>query len=406
MNAAPTSTPSAITFTDALAPVSVETFLGEYWCQTILRVPGYPGKFASIMPWAELERILEEHHLGPPKLELFQNGKSLPPERYLTKRRDIPMINSAGLINALSGGASLVLKSVDDLTPGARAFTESMEQTLQLNCWTHLFAAWRKQNAFDLHWDRWSVFVVQIAGRKRWKVYRPTLPYPLKHDLTLRAPEPTEAPVWEGVLEDGDLLYMPRGWWHVAVPEDGLSLHVSFSLDPPNGVDLLHWLADQLGCHEEMRMDLPHLAGPEAQQRRLARLCELVTAALQGRVMGDCLAAKETKIAPRPRVHLEQISTQGLTFTLDTRVRLTTARRLAFDRLDLVADPTVSFSVGAKQMKCARALVPALETLGPDAVSVRDLCGRLTNPAAAPQLQMVLAAMLAGGILATEPDTK
>ena len=146
MNAAPTSTPSAITFTDALAPVSVETFLGEYWCQTILRVPGYPGKFASIMPWAELERILEEHHLGPPKLELFQNGKSLPPERYLTKRRDIPMINSAGLINALSGGASLVLKSVDDLTPGARAFTESMEQTLQLNCWTHLFAAWRKQN--------------------------------------------------------------------------------------------------------------------------------------------------------------------------------------------------------------------------------------------------------------------
>ena len=406
MNAAPTSTPTALTFADALAPVSVETFLAEYWCQTILRVPGYPGKFASIMPWAELERILEQHHLGPPKLELFQNGKSLPPERYLTKRRSTQMINSAGLISALSGGASLVLQSVDDLTPGARVFTESLEQSLQLYCRTHLFAAWRKQNAFNLHYDRWSVFVVQIAGRKRWKVYRPTLPYPLKDDLTLPAPKPTEAPVWEGVLEDGDMLYMPRGWWHEAVPEDGLSLHISFSLDPSNGVDLLHWLADQLGCHEEMRMDLPHLAGPEGQQRRLARLRELVTEALQGRVIGDCLAAQETKYAPRPRVHLDQITPQGLTLTLDTHVRLTTARRLAFDRLDLAAGPIVSFSVGTKQMKCARALVPALETLGPDAVSVRDLCGRLTNPAAATQLKLFLAAMATGGILATEPDTK
>lgn len=406
MNAPSISAPSAMTFTDALAPVSVETFLADYWCQTILRVPGYPGKFNSIMPWAELERILEEHHLGPPKLELFQNGKSLPPERYLTKRRGTPMINSAGLLNALSGGASLMLMSVDDLTPGARAFAESMEQTLQLNCLTHLFAAWRKQNAFNLHYDRWSVFVVQIAGRKRWKVYRPTLPYPLKDEPTLPAPAPTEAPVWEGVLEDGDMLYMPRGWWHEAVPEDGLSLHVSFSLDPSNGVDLLHWLADQLACHEEMRMDLPHLAGPETQQRRLDRLRELVTEALQGRVIGDCLAAQETKYAPRPRVRLGQISSKGLTLTLDTRVRLTTARRLAFDRLDLVVGPIVSFSVGAKQMKCARALVPALETLGPDAVSVRDLCARLTNPAAATQLKLFLAVMLTGGILATEPDPK
>lgn len=403
----PTATsdlPAARTFECALAPMSLPAFVAEYWGQSFLRLPGHPGKFAALLPWCELDQILEAHRLAPPRLNLYQNGKALPPERFLGRRNDEPILNSAGLTNCLAAGASLVLNYVDELAPAVRAFAESVEDTLRLNCWANLYAGWRTQNAFDLHWDEHATLIVQVAGRKRWQIYRPTLLHPVRQAAAAPAPAPTEAPVWEGMLEDGDLIYMPRGWWHMAFPVDEPSLHLTFGANPRTGADLLKWLANQLGHHAEIRADLPHLAGPEAQQQHLARLRQVVADALQGEVISQCVAARETTLAPRPRVRLAEVTAgRGAALTMDTRVRLTTARQLAFDRAASEASPVVTFLVGTTRMKCARELVPALRRLSSTSGTVRELCDQLPRAEAAAQLKLLLAALKAGGLLATEP---
>jgi Cupin superfamily protein len=398
---------SGSTLAEALAPVSVEAFLAEHWCKSFLHVPGRPGKFAGLLPWAELERILEEHRFPADRLKVVQRGERIADERYLVGGAAQPAINSAGLKNALSAGASMVLNSVDDLSPGVRAFAESVERELRLNCWCAAIAGWRTQNAFDLHWDAWSVLVLQVAGRKRWQVYRPTLPHPLLNGGSPVAAKPTEPPVWEGMLEDGDLLYLPRGWWHVAFPVDGPSLHLSYSVNPGTGVDVLHWLADQLTRHEDMRKELPLLAGPEARQRHLARLREIVTGALQTDCFDQCLAARDSKMLPRRRISLAQVGSRPASLTLDTKVRLAACRRLAFDLMSQAPGAPATFLVGEKQMNCAPDLVPALEALGNDPLTIRELCGKLRNPAAATQLKLFLAALMMSGVLAeaTEPPT-
>lgn len=69
---------------------------------------------------------------------------------------------------------------------------------------------------FAPHYDDIEAFVLQIEGRKRWRVYQP-----LNDDSTLpryssenfkQSELPT--PMIDVVLEQGDLLYFPRGFIH------------------------------------------------------------------------------------------------------------------------------------------------------------------------------------------------
>jgi bifunctional lysine-specific demethylase and histidyl-hydroxylase NO66 len=94
---------------------------------------------------------------------------------------------------------------------------------------------------FAPHYDDICAYILQLEGRKHWKVYAPmnkreTLPRTSSRDFTeddLKGMEP----VMDVVLSTGDLLYLPRGWIHQActLPEGGTggehqhSLHLTVS---------------------------------------------------------------------------------------------------------------------------------------------------------------------------------
>ena len=50
-------------------------------------------------------------------------------------------------------------------------------------------------------------------------------------------------PVWEELIEPGDVLYVPRGEAHDAVGEVKPSVHLTFGILAPNGIDVLNWIA-------------------------------------------------------------------------------------------------------------------------------------------------------------------
>jgi bifunctional lysine-specific demethylase and histidyl-hydroxylase NO66 len=92
---------------------------------------------------------------------------------------------------------------------------------------------------FAPHYDDIDAYIVQLQGRKRWKVYSPIqreerLPRTSSKDYTTSDLVNID-PVLDIVLETGDMLYMPRGWIHQActIPNDGSkpehSLHLTIS---------------------------------------------------------------------------------------------------------------------------------------------------------------------------------
>lgn len=293
-----------------LTPFDAGDFLRTCWGQNFLHVPGVPGKFRELLPWPVLNRILEEHRLDPPRMRLTREGRPVPPASYLnyqTNRRrpnvPIPRLRAAGFERALRDGATLVLDAVDELHRPVTDVAESLERTFRVKIQVNAYAGWRTSHGFDLHWDDHDVFVLQVAGRKQWKIYGMTRKYPLAVDSEPTDDKPS-TPLWEGMLEDGDLLYIPRGWWHVATPLDEPTLHLTVGVNNPTGAELLAWYANRLRSSEDVRRDLPLFAEPKDQAARMERLRDLMMAEWKPELMQQYLAERDAASRPRARLNL------------------------------------------------------------------------------------------------------
>jgi ribosomal protein L16 Arg81 hydroxylase len=100
--------------------------------------------------------------------------------------------------------------------------------------------------AYPIHWDTHDILVVQIDGQKEWTVFEPLIDMPLKdihyctkYDLTRLKFK------FETTLSQGDLIYLPRGYPHVAKTRDSRSLHISFGLYALNWYKYLQSIVDR-----------------------------------------------------------------------------------------------------------------------------------------------------------------
>jgi hypothetical protein len=248
-----------------LEPYAPEEFLASFWGVSFLHVRGRAGKFARLMPWEHLNEILRRHRLDFPRLRLVHDGKPLPVSDYLRhitgnrRRATVPRLKPVRLTGRLREGATLVLDAVDELQEPLEELATGLELFFREHVQINLYAGWQTSRGFDLHWDDHDVFILQVAGRKRWSIYGQTRPYPLVNDIE-RAEKPTHAPLWEATLEDGDMLYIPRGFWHVAVPLAEPTLHLTVGVHNRTGLDLLRWLGERMRASETFRRDLPRFS--------------------------------------------------------------------------------------------------------------------------------------------------
>src|SRR5208283_1139855 len=91
---------------------------------------------------------------------------------------------------------------------------------------------------FSPHYDTHEVFVVQVGGRKRWRIYEPPIVLPHRSQPFVRAGYAPPAPLLECELCPGDLLYLPRGYVHSATTSEGYSAHVTIGLTVYTWVEL------------------------------------------------------------------------------------------------------------------------------------------------------------------------
>jgi len=349
-----------------LAPLDAETFLRRDYGKTFVHVPGTSGKFSALLPWPVLNEILEQHRLEPPRLRLTREGKPVPIERYVSyapNRRPsghpIPRLKAPALTEELRAGATLVLDNVDELHRPVRRVAEALERLFRVHVQVNSYAGWRTSHGFDLHWDDHDVFVVQVAGRKHWKVYGMTRPYPLAKDVE-RADVPPEQVLWDGLLQDGDLLYIPRGWWHMAIPLDEPTLHLTVGVNNPTGADFMSWFAERLRESEIVRQDLPHLHGPEALQTYGENLREALISSFRPEMVAEYLASLDANARSRSGFSLPWAATESiLPEAAEVYFRWISARPVAFDP----SNNQVSITAAGRRWKFASAAAPVLKHL-------------------------------------------
>ena len=302
----------SMTFDELIAPLDRERFFSDHWSKSFLHIRGSKGRFGSYLDWEKLNQVLEWHS-PPPLLKLFREGNPIDPHHFIDNMDKAPeyrQINAGRLIASLTQGCQMVIDGIQKNVPEIRDLSEEFEHVFQAPNLVNLYAGWGTQNAFHLHWDPQEVFILQLSGRKHWKVYAPTRPFPLQDDDE-KAKPPQGQPAWEGVVEDGDLLYLPRGFWHVVRPIGEPSLHLNIGLEMATGLDFLRWWLPRLIRRAEVRADMPLLGSP-AGQDYTARLLALMTDdARQQDLAGDFLREWNAfrRVRPRLRLPVQPVST-------------------------------------------------------------------------------------------------
>ncbi|CCH33590.1 cupin domain-containing protein [Actinosynnema sp. NPDC047251] len=348
------------TLAGLVAPSGASQFFDAVQGRTHQRFPGRAGRFADLLPWSEVNRVLRQHPLEHPRLRLAQGGEVLPAHTY-TETSDtapVPRLSPAAFTEKMRGGATLVMDAVHELFEPVGELAAALEHELRERVRVNLYAGWGVTHGFDVHWDDHDVIIVQVSGRKRWRLHGSTRPAPLRRDVEL-PPRPSTEPLDDFVLEDGDVLYVPRGHWHDVSAVGEESLHLTIGFNRATGVDLVSWLADQLRAEEAFRTDLPRFASRAEQEAHAAVLRAKLTDLLDAGVVARFLADRDAQAPALPHVGLPWTATPGLLPPGDeAEVRLLTPRAVL-----AVGPETVTLAAAGKSLVFAAAAGPVLEVL-------------------------------------------
>ena len=223
-----------------------------------------------------------------------------------------------------AAGATLVLQGLHRMWPPIQGFAGALSAQLGHPVQVNAYVTPPQNTGFAPHYDVHDVFVLQFAGRKRWRIHEPVLTSPLReqpwHDrkpaVSARCAEP---PLFDSILESGDTIYLPRGYIHAATSLGEISGHLTVGVHPVTRQLLTDQIFAALGDDEELRRSLP-LAVDLSDERVLDGELKATVAALHeaidrldpatiARGIGRHLAA-QTRPAPlRP---LEQLSAATL----------------------------------------------------------------------------------------------
>jgi ribosomal protein L16 Arg81 hydroxylase len=310
-------------------PFTEAEFFRDYWTKKFLHIPGSPEKFSELFGWNVLNRALEEQRVDSKRLRLVKAGKDVDPKRY----RNGPYVNAPRLVNELSNGATIVFNQCEEVHVPLRELCVYLEGLFHVNVSANLYAGWCEDNGFDVHWDTQDVLILQVSGRKRWKVWNPTRLYPFENEegVMSNKQEPDGDPIWDGVLEPGDALSIPRGWWHIATPMNEPCLHLTVTICNLNGIDLMRWIAGKMKQSETARMELPVIASALDRKVWLEQVKRDLDALWGDTLIDDYLAEVDGEAISRPSLSLPSAAdARNHNLNITTPIRLAIPRTLHF----------------------------------------------------------------------------
>jgi ribosomal protein L16 Arg81 hydroxylase len=245
-----------------------------------------PEGFADLLSPAAVDELLSRRGLRTPFLRVARQGTVLPTGRYTGSggagAEIADQVVDDKILQLYADGATLVLQGLHRIWPPlidfARELGAQLRQPVQVNA--YLTPAGNK--GFATHYDTHDVFVLQVAGTKRWRVHEPVLPDPLERQPWGGRADEVGA-VAEGpaaldvVLAPGDTLYLPRGWLHSAEAQGDRSLHLTFGVRALTRYALVEELLALAAQDRRLRATLPYgidVADADAMEPELTETVE------------------------------------------------------------------------------------------------------------------------------------
>jgi ribosomal protein L16 Arg81 hydroxylase len=232
--------------------------------------------------WSGIDALVHQIEPVEPFFQLFGEGP-VPSDAY-TQEVAMSGLRRRRLVKdrftrLMTGGATLVINRMEMFSLEARRLCDEVERFAGYQTTANGYITFGGTGTFGKHWDTHDVFAFQLIGKKRWNVFPATFPHPLVGHTNAQIPHQCPVtPILDCTLETGDLLYIPRGWWHQTTPLDEPSFHLSVGLFVPTLIDYALWVCSRL--LPQTPLARKGLLGPESMHDLAAAMQAAKSAAL------------------------------------------------------------------------------------------------------------------------------
>ena len=277
------------TFRQLVSPGSPEEFFHGIWEQRAVHVPGTGAKFEPIFSWAEFNRLLNMSKLWSDRtMKIILDGQNLDLAEYgrISQTREghqAIMPDPEQVLLLLRRGATVVLDLIETLSPGVAAVSAALQTATGGVAVCNAYCSWRAHQGLMAHFDNTDVFALHIEGSKIWRIYEGRADNAIDaegHNYATFPPQ-HHARAKGNLLDEiemkpGDLLYLPRGQYHEALASSDASLHLSFGIGQPTGIDVITRLLRSLPDESLFRKHLPHFDRPQAHREHLRAIADRI----------------------------------------------------------------------------------------------------------------------------------
>jgi hypothetical protein len=230
-----------------LAPIPTEEFFDRYWeRQPLLIARQKPGYFSGLFSLADLESVIyftrprfprpdELDGYGPNASRTFLRGDDAIPRKAKAPQE----LTLSDLAGAYREGRTIIVDGMERRWPAIARLCRGLEAELHHLVGANLYFTPPDSQGFPPHHDTHDVFIVQVEGSKRWRLYGSAEQLPLA-ELPRTFPREELGPVQQDLtLQAGDVLYLPRGVIHEVCTNDSDSLHLTLGIYGYRWADLL-----------------------------------------------------------------------------------------------------------------------------------------------------------------------
>jgi len=282
-----------VTLQSLIAPISKDEFFAKYWEKKPLIVhrknPGYYGNLFSVQ---DFDDWTIRGNRGYVKTAEANSKKNL-------KWGGSSAAALEGILNDMRDGHTLILDSVNSSEPKLGMMCQRLTRETWARFQTNIYLTPAGGKGFTPHWDNHDVFVLQVYGSKHWKVEKDRRLLPQKDGAMFEDRE-ISGDIYEIHLQQGDMLYLPRGTVHAAECGSDPSMHITLGVYPQTWDSLLTAVVQAaINQDDNLRLALPldfmkgdgaaimRRIGNELQKSATPEFLAQVLDAFKDRVIGE-----------------------------------------------------------------------------------------------------------------------
>ncbi|MCY4181420.1 MAG: hypothetical protein OXF43_00830 [Gammaproteobacteria bacterium] len=246
-----------------IAPVAEKEFFDNHYERRALHCGrDDPLRFAALLSLNRLDEIIASAELPGPSLTMARSKPPLERADYTFKSGNI---NRGAVIRHFQRGATLILNQLQRADESLAEFCRALEEVFSCRVQTNAYLTPPGSQGFNTHFDDHDVFIIQVSGAKRWRLYEKPVENPYRGEGFDSSEHSAGKLDEEFLLREGECLYIPRGLMHDASSHgDAPSLHITTGLLVKKWADLmLEAVAEVALRNPKFRRSLPPgFAGP------------------------------------------------------------------------------------------------------------------------------------------------